>query len=368
MLRVLGGLAVAAAVVTAVSCGGNAFSTAPGDADSGNDHEGSVPPPDTGATDGGSPADVITPMDAATPLDAITPVDATGEPPPTCSGAFTCVPAVPSGWDGPLEVYAGMGAPPSCSVGFAQSVGAYDMLQAPDATCSCACGPSMTTCTAPNLGFYDGMTCNATPMSCGTVILTPGACTTIDQRSHCTTSSYLDVTVFGGSWTAGACAPEPTNQVPPYSWTDQMRGCASTVAPAQVDCQMGQVCAPRPESGFDPKLCISHAGDVPCPGNGYGVKRTFYTAVDDMRACTACSCGSPNGGSCSFAIDAYLSSDQSCSGSPDILMPGARCAGAQQPGDFRLVETPTGGTCTPGASVPSGSATPTGPVTVCCPL
>ncbi len=346
--------AVAAAMLASVACGGDAFSGGSGSEDGGGTmHDGSMPDTGNGGDDGSS-------IEAS-------PVDAHGEPPPSCDGNFACVPAVPSGWEGPLEVYAGSSPPPACTTDFAQSVGAFDVLQAPAASCGCACGASPITCNPPTMAFYDSATCNATPVACATIMLTPNVCETVDERSHCTPATSLDITLVSGSSTMGNCPPQASRTVPPYSWGVQARGCASTIAPAQVDCSAGQICAPKPESGFDQKLCISHVGDVACPGGGYGLKHVFYTSVDDTRDCSACTCGPPSGGSCDFTVTGYSSSNLSCAGGAISYGAGTKCAGVQQPGDFRLTIASTNGSCGPNTSSPTGTATPTGPVTVCCP-
>jgi hypothetical protein len=334
--------AIAAFLVVGASCGGDAF-TAGG-----------------GATDGGGGRDALS--------DGAPPADANGEPPPSCMGNYACVPAVPSGWDGPLEVYSGISGAPACTTGFAQSIGAYDGLQAAAPTCGCSCGPTAITCAPPNILFYDAVTCG-TGASCASEILQPGACTTVNEMGKCLAATGgLAITPVAGTSTMGPCAPKPTRDVPAYTWSIQARGCLSTIAPAQLDCAAGQTCAPKPEPGFAPKLCIDRPGDWSCPGGGYGVKHLFYTSVTDTRDCTACTCAPPNGGSCSFSITESSSADGTCTGGTVTYIPGDKCAGITQPGDFRLTMTPTAGTCGAGNSTATGSATPGGPVTVCCPL
>lgn len=346
MVRALPTAAVLAATLASVACGGDAFTAGP---------EG---------TDAGAMRDGTSPMDTG-PSEA-SPVDAFSEPPPTCGTGYACVPAVPSGWQGPLEVYAGTAPPPTCTSGFAQSIGANDVLQAPAATCGCSCGPSSITCSAPAIDFYDGMTCSATPLVCASLGLSPNSCVTVNELTKCA-ATYLDISVPDGTSAMSACAPQPVKNVPPYTWGTQARGCVSTVAPAQVNCASGEICAPAPGAGFAAKLCVSHAGDVLCPGGGYGVKHTYFTSVADTRSCSDCTCSAPNGGSCSFALDVYQSSNGSCSGGAVTFAPGDKCAGVNQPGDFRLTETSVAGTCGPSTSSPTGLAVPAGAVTVCCP-
>jgi hypothetical protein len=335
--------AVAASVLGTAACGGDAFTAGSGATDGGTMHDGSPP------------ADVVSGSDA--PIDA----------PASCTGDFACVPAAPAGWDGPLELYSGTVAPPACSTGFTTSVSAYDLLQASAATCGCACGSSDTTCTTPSIEFYDSTTCG-TGSPCATEILSPGVCTTLDETSHCPGAAVLDITLVPGNAAFGACTPQPTKKVPPYAWGLQARSCTPTVAPSQANCASGQTCAPLAGAGFVQELCIGHLGDVACPAGAYGVKHVFYTTVVDLRGCTACTCAAPSGGSCDFTVDTYQSTTIACTGGEISYGQGTMCAGVDQPGDFRLTLTPTAGSCAASNSAPTGSATPAGAVTVCCPM
>lgn len=358
MLRSWSTVAVLGAALGSAGCGGDAFTagsgSGSGSGDSGTPHDASSPPDDTGSGN-----DVIS-------VDVLPPIDATGEPPPSCDGNFACVPAVPAGWTGPLELYSGSQSPPACTTDFAQSVGGFDLLQAPPAMCGCACGASTITCKPPVMDFFNSMTCGSS-VACASVFLTPGQCTTVDERSACNVP-LMDITLLPGGQSMSDCAPQGTVAVPAYTWGLQARGCESTIAPAQVDCGSGQICAPKPEAGFDHQLCVGHAGDVACPGGGYGVKHRFFTSVVDTRACSACTCGPPSGGSCDFSVTSFTSSDLTCSGGAITYGSSTKCAGVAQPADFRLTMFPTNGSCGPSTSAPTGTATPTGPVTVCCPF
>lgn len=297
-------------------------------------------------------------------------IDAAGDaiqPPPSCSGVFACVPAVPAGWSGPLELYSGTAPPPMCSTDFTEGMDAHDGLQAPAATCGCACGASATTCQPPKMTFSNAATCGSA-VACAATVLTPGACMTLDETGQCPGATILDITLAAGTFTTGSCTAQPSRNVPSSTWGTQARGCISTASPEQADCGSGKICAPAPGTGFDAKLCISHSGDVLCPGGGYGVKHLFYTSVDDTRDCTACTCGNPTGGSCDFSVAAYPTQNQQCSGNPITYGPGTQCAGVDQPADFRLTLTPTDGSCAAGTSTATGTAVAAGPVTVCCPL
>lgn len=361
-------------VLVVGACGGPAF-TSGGDAggaagDAGGLDGKSAP---DGAEAGGG-GDTGTGADATADVvgDATSDVtlDVLEEPaPPACTGAFACVPAVPAGWTGPLEVYEGATAPPSCTTNYTEAFDAHDALDAPPATCGCSCDGSPTGCGAPKLSFYvSSLTdpCNGT--ACYSTTLSNGACVTVNDGTSCagasTTASH--VSAPAPLVTNGTCPPQPSTQIPPITWGTYARACASTVAIAASDCQAGSVCAPAAAAPYGATLCISQDGDVACPSTGYTTKRVLSGGASDSRGCSACTCGSPAGASCAGSIEAYASSDGSCSGGAVTYGLPATCYALNQPADLRVVVTPTAGTCTPSSVSPTGSAVATNPETVCC--
>jgi hypothetical protein len=96
--------------------------------------------------------------------------------------------------------------------------------------------------------FSDSATCGTTP-TCATATLTANVCRNVNELSHCAGAVSLDMTLVAGTSVVGSCTPAPVRNVPQYTWGIQARGCVSTVAPAQVDCASGQICAPTPEQG-----------------------------------------------------------------------------------------------------------------------
>ena len=349
MLRPGAFLLVGFSVALAASCGGAPFSAATGGGDA------------SSPQDGGGNGDVVAPDSPST-------TDALEEAPARCTGAYQCVVQAPSGWTGPVEVYAGATAPQACTSGFAGPTDAFDMLTAPDATCGCTCGAEPVTCDPPTLDFAVAATC-ATTGTCASVVLQPGVCTTVDQRSHCGSSVVpLALTPTQPSPTMGSCPPQATTQVPPLGWGVKARACGSNVTPSQADCAAAHVCAPKSAPPYAAKLCVTHDGDVACPGAYYSVKHVFYQDADDTRGCEACTCSGPTGGSCDFSVASYASTDQSCTGGATTYGRGVTCAGVNQPSDFKVTVTTTQGSCAPSMPSATGSATPASPVTVCCPL
>jgi hypothetical protein len=392
MLRSPRRIAFAAAVVLAAACGGQSFTTVQGDggADDGtigmtgdegtivNDGpteaiEGDAAPDSTGdaltISDGPSSGDAA--MDVG-PIDAFVP-DVIEEPPPHCGGAFACVPSVPAGWSGPFEVYSGASASPPCSANFAGP--AYDGnggLTAKAASCACTCTSATgVSCSSPEISFYaniapDG-TC-ATAAFCADLTLAADNCTTVDVPPMCAGLKPLTTEMTAGATTpiGGTCTAMPSEVLMPYSWGVNARACVSSLTPARVDCAAGSICAPEPVTPFGSMLCVSQTGTATCPTSGYTTPMTFYGGVDDGRTCTGCSCGAVAGAECSGSVTVSPSTNAMCTGNADIYLLPFSCDAVQQPADFRLTTSASGGTCSSSAVTAAGAATPTMPTTFCC--
>ncbi|HEY3819715.1 MAG TPA: hypothetical protein VGL81_21250 [Polyangiaceae bacterium] len=382
-------LRAALGVVLVASCGGSAFTTGAG-SDAGDDVTTSAPdgagdtavtddssssggpeasPAEAGAEGGGADASGDAPGEA-TVADA--PHDVAEEPPPvTCAGASACVPAVPSGWSGPVELYAGSSAPPACTTSFTSAYDGNGDLTASPATCSCSCGPSVTQCSSPKLSFYsavcvagNGCTCSGT--ACYTTTLQAGACTTVSDTNVCSKLGTPAMTAPASVAATGAtCPPVSGEQTTPATWGTFAQACSSTVTIAQVDCQAGSVCAPKPAAPYGP-LCISQAGDVACPNGGYTTKQTYYGGLEDSRGCSSCTCEPPTGASCGATIEAFSSTDGTCAGLPTTYAAPFTCDPVDQPTDMRLVTTPQNGSCLASSVTATGSVTAASPTTFCC--
>jgi hypothetical protein len=121
--------------------------------------------------------------------------------------------------------------------------------------------------------------------------------------------------------------------------------------------------------------CIAQAGDLACP-TGFAKKALSYSGASDSRTCSSCGCSIPSGGSCASTALLYpCSSCTSGATGPLTVSIGAcatadqyiRCAGQSIRSARYAGATPNSGQCTPSGGLKSGSVTPTGPVTICCP-
>ena len=380
-------LALAACIVTGAACGGQAFTIAPsgseggaaeGGADvgsssgsgSGSGGAGDGGGDATAAGDGAGDAGGDAPPDV-TLNDAIALPDVVEEAPSHCGGQFACVPGVPAGWEGPFEVYRGSSAPASCSANFFASYQGSGQLKADAATCGCTCGAAGgVQCSEATASFYVSPAGLGTCSShCTDVALSPGVCASnINAATQCPTlAGTTFFTATASTPSGGSCTPTPSTSLPPPQWGTQVRACISLLAPAQVDCPGGSLCAPVSAQPFDSTLCIAQAGDVQCPASGYTNRSVSYGGLQDGRHCTACTCGAVTGSTCTSTISVTShGSAASCSGGAVTYQLPQSCAGVQQPGDFLLKATPQAGSCTPSQPTPTGAATPSAPTTFCC--
>jgi hypothetical protein len=262
-----------------------------------------------------------------------------------------CAASAPAGWDGPIEVAAGSTAA-SCSSSWS---GASEVLTngltAPDAQCSCSCGtPTGTDCS---------VTVTPGDQSCSAI----GAPVNASSGSCVTTTEYTSL-LSTPQASGGSCAPSTAGTtVPPVTWATTIQSCHPTTAPAGT-CDASSTCAPAPDPGFS--LCIRQAGDVACPAGAYGNKLVGYEAVDDTRACTACSCGAATGVSCGGSWVTYEGppNEFSCSNST-----GSHALQGCEPGGYGVYSaTTSGGSCAASSTQPMGTATAASPVTFCCAL
>lgn len=137
-------------------------------------------------------------------------------------------------------------------------------------------------------------------------------------------------------------------------------------------CDSTSNCIVPPPGGY--QLCLV-ANEVevalPCP-NGWTDRRTGWREVIDMRSCSACTCGPPDGASCSVRASVYA--DDTCADERGSITSWS--ADASQCVDL-AVGTALGskkaeilsyepGTCAPSLSEPLGEVQFAHPVTYCC--
>jgi hypothetical protein len=166
------------------------------------------------------------------------------------------------------------------------------------------------------------------------------------------------------------CVPKQPPIAQDVVWGSFARACEGT---AQGRCpSSGQTCAPRAPSGF--MQCVSYPGDVSilgCPPEYNDAHQVVYLGATDSRMCSPCTCGSPQGSTCSTLVSFYtdsacsapLASNTVTSAGPSCIMPPIGSALGSK------AATPpvyTPGACTPSGGEAMGNVELIAPLTICC--
>lgn len=289
----------------------------------------------------------------------------------TCENGGTCAAPAPSGWTGPIVLYAGDSPSPACPASMPQAaLDAHGDLQDPGAaSCSCACELKGASCKGSySLSNYAGAGC--TPDNCpsGGNPEEFGVCYPFiaGKCSNANPKPVLSWNVTVNATPQGTCSPVEQNPpLTPPSWSSEVRGCGSlSLAPG--GCDGGSVCVPAIPPPFAAGACIFRAGDVQCPQGPYAKRTVYYYDFDDTRACSACSCDGPTGGECKGTMT--MRAGAGCSGNTlgSGQVPGCVEKPQVSSGYFVVSVSASGATCSPAGGAPTGSVTPIGPTTVCC--
>jgi hypothetical protein len=293
---------------------------------------------------------------------------------PAC-GAYVCAPPAPSGWFGPVGLWQGAfgSTAPGCPTLYQWLMDAFAGLSGPPASCSCSCAASGQTCSAIGT-FHPDQTC--TNATCATVTPAPaGGCTPVPSNS-CGSGGSFEVAGTPAP-SGGSCSAQVTPTIPPLGWMASARVCSYAGSPdSPGGCTEATTqCVAAPTSPYATNVCIYSAADPPptsCPA-GYSANppTVIYAGSTDTRGCGSCTCSGPSGGACSGSITLY--GGAACTGNAGsaTYALGTVCQGygglAPVPGSVKASYTVASGTCSVQAQpLPTGSAAPTGPTTVCC--
>jgi hypothetical protein len=279
---------------------------------------------------------------------------------PVCQGAgYTCTPPAPTGWNGPVAWFTAAGDTiPSCAAPYVtQGSGGHEGLNAPAAQCSCGCtGPSGVQCNSVSVNYYSDTSCGSSSGSAG---LPTNFC--VSNGSGQSVAGQSTATSYNGT-----CGSSPTKTIPPTSWTNSDAVCTYNAPTDTGGCNSGALCMQQPPSGAHAKACVWQNGDVACPGAGYATKTTFYGGIDDQRNCSTCTC-TASAGKCDAQITVYTQPGCSSGSMLGISTDGV-CHQFSGLSAIAGSISVTPGTCGAGGTGgPTGVASATGPVTVCCP-
>lgn len=247
---------------------------------------------------------------------------------------------VPAGWRGPLRIQETTGTPAACEGDFPELD--YDGHTGPQgraASCSCSCGaPSGVTCSAPSAELFTDGACGA--------VCASGATVTGCARLACAgNAGSVRVTAAA---VGGSCTGSAASEIAPPTWSTQVRLCR------------GVSCGP----GCSGNVCIAKRGQASCPAT-FPNAHTAYATIVDTRACSACTCGTPTGATCTGAIATFATS--TC-GSATGTAAFDTCVPYDARGRITATSaaSATGGACAPSGGAPTGTVTADDPTTICC--
>ena len=277
-----------------------------------------------------------------------------------------CVPLAPPSWQGPIAYWDGKaGARPDCPDGYAKPTDLHHDLDAPDGACNCKCTALDQVCNT-TLRLYSDKSCDS---PCATTSLP--ACAAVSGCVGSQGSVRADLPTPSGGRCEAMVPP-----VPEAKWKSDARICRATGANSCPNST--QVCAPFPQWPYVTELCIMRVIQAglqapPCPSSYPNATPTLYEeeGISDQRNCSACTCGSVSGGSCSGTASISVGGDCS-TGTPPYKL-GDPCQvfdlgpGGVHPARVGPTYNLVPGTCgiaTP--SLPTGSAAPSGNITVVC--
>ena len=270
--------------------------------------------------------------------------DALGEPDLECwAGA--------DGWSGPFVAMGASSEPSAPCPGGSRLVASFGNGRlAAGFSCDCLCS-NVDAC--GSVTVYDNQgACN------------PGAVLGTASEGECTGFlGSLDSLYFDFPEPLDDCGtPADAFSFEEPQWLGQTHVCSWG---SSTTCADGTgLCLPatRPEGG---QRCLIREGEHDCPGDPYTNGATVYAGYVDSRSCSACGCASSSGMPTFCRALLYGSDD--CSGDANEVdaLQGSTCESF--PGnDGGTVEVVTIDDCAVQGGTPSGTVTPTGPVTICC--
>jgi hypothetical protein len=264
-----------------------------------------------------------------------------------CPADALHAPAVPDGWQGPVQIATAPdeAALPSCP--FISSLVHADLTGASDCACTCGVDPA-SKCSAYTNLYPDGANCGGVTQG---VSLPAETC-------HSINTFGLDSGEVVWQPMGDPCVAMGLAQPTPAEWSMHTLLCAASATPMGD----GSVCA-TPLSGFDPLICIYADGEGECPSE-FPMRHQHYKNYRDERSCTPCSC---SGGACGGDV-VVTPGDSNCSPMNTITIPPEECklvSGlSSMPSAIYVAEAT--GTCAATGGEVTGEVTPSEPLVVCC--
>ncbi len=205
---------------------------------------------------------------------------------------------------------------------------------------------------------WDGMCSSTNPIASGLTC----------DGEPCVKSLVLQPPVIAPCFAESAMPPEGQTLAAPT----RTKVVAYVAASVPSACDATHHCITPPPEGYKSCFVARGADAVEACPEGWTDRYTGWRDVSDTRACTACSCGAPEGASCKVRAKVYA--DDACiDEAGSLIIPSNE--------DAKCVDLPVGtalgsqtaeilsyqeGTCTPSTSEIVGEAVTARPVTFCC--
>lgn len=286
-----------------------------------------------------------------------------------CCANWRCIPPLPNQWSGPVALYSGTDQSRTCPGSWPTLTidGGEGSITAPPASCTdCSCGAAQNVSCTVTVSFWDNPACTGT--ADGTATPTPNAC----QPVPAYTLQHNAAQAGPETGTGGSCpATGGTPSVAPASFDTRWLLCEGATFGAGCT-GVGEACAPLPGTPFAQTLCIYRSGNRTCDTLApFTEKRTGYDGIVDTRDCTNCTCSAPQGATCSGgSIELYEpDTNTTCSGAigSTLALNGVCDTSINWPASMIYRPgTSSGGSCTEGGGLPTGSATTDNLITLCC--
>jgi hypothetical protein len=280
-----------------------------------------------------------------------------------CTGS--CAPAVPQGWQGPLVIYQGVndgGAPPACPLHTDSGSQVFGDLDGSVACSACSCGGSTgAKCGAIEIKEFTTTTCTL-PATCTTTVPAAGSC-----ALSCSAGEGHSITALVAD--AGACPADGGIATTSFAFGTSAETCSAPVGTGT--CAGGGTCVTAAPAPFSSSTCVLASGIAPCPA-GYPAQHVYYQGVDTSAAgCSPCTCSAPSVACSGAEVTPEANGVCTTALGPTEAVPTTCAAIVLEPAVAYLWVastklTPTSGPCAVDGGQATGTASPTGPVTVCC--
>lgn len=275
---------------------------------------------------------------------------------------------VPKGWQGPAIMRRGE-TPVDCEGDFdIELAQANRNLIAPEASCECTCGDA-TGMGCSNIqnyryDFHDGFFCPGIPSTFGSGTL----CESVLGGAG--PGGLLQLDVDDGFAPPGSCDPVAEVEIESATWGETVSFCGGQPEPGTCDLPSQQCAAD------DLELCVFQAGEADCRDAApfYNRRNDVFTDISDDRSCSECACSQPTGGCLIESVELFdglscsplnsvgevsVDANDGCVSVPDVEVERFQIT--------ELLPPPAGSvSCDAVGGTPSGAASPSGQLTVCC--